>query len=314
MYSRVKDSILKSKKIAIFNHSHPDGDAMGSAYALKLALISIGKEAEVFLRDGDYSAVEYSYIIPGKTVSFKAEECDLSIIVDSSDIGRVEDIKDKFSKKTIAIDHHVTHIPFTKLYIVDSDSPAAGQVVFKLLKYMNIPISKEIAHNLYVSISSDTGSFKYSSTTSETHIIVSELINCGIDIGEISKKMFDTYSLSYVKMLSFALEKTELYADGKIAILSLDKSDFEKINIKENEASGIVTFPGKIEGVEVSSYIRSRDDEVKVSLRSNTSFDVSKIALSFGGGGHVKAAGFFFKGISVEEAKSKVLDVLIKNL
>ena len=231
MLEKIKDKILKSQKIAIFNHKNPDGDAMGSAYALKLALLSIGKEAEVFLREADYSAVEYTYVEGNEKSNLKISDCDLKIAVDSSDIYRISDFECYFKENTIALDHHVTHKEYAELTLVYPDAPACGEVVYDLIKHMEIPVTKEIAHNLYVAISSDTGSFKYSSTTSRTHLIISELMKTGIDVGNISKMLYDTNPIEYFKMMQLAIGRIELYENGKIAVLCLENSDFEKIGI-----------------------------------------------------------------------------------
>lgn len=313
MLEKIKSCILKSNKIAIFNHKNPDGDAMGSAFALKLALRSIGKHAEVFLREGDCCRPEYSYIISGTDCELTAGECDLKIAVDSADFQRISDFAEYFTGETVALDHHVTHKPYAKYTYVLPDASSAGEVVYRLLRYMNIEITAAVAHNLYVAIASDTGSFKYSSTTPETHIIAAELISCGADVGQISKEIFDTKDFAYFKMLRTAIDKVELCADGKIAVLCLAKSDFEENDASEDTAGGIVTIPGKIKGVEVSVYIRERDGEYKVSLRSSSShFDVAKTALFFGGGGHVRAAGFSLDAKSLDEAKKIVLNKLIE--
>lgn len=314
MFSEVKNVILNSEKIAIFNHKNPDGDAFGSAYALKLALCSIGKKCEVFLRSGDETLPEYEFVFKGEKQNLKIDECDLLIAVDSSDIGRIADFEDVFKGNTMAIDHHLTHIPYAKTNLIVPDAAATGEIIYDVLTELKIEITNEIAHNIYVAISTDTGNFKFSSTSEKTHLIAAKLLKSGIDVGGISKMIYGTKSIEYLNMLKTAIEKLSLYANGKIAVLTLDKSDFDKCNIKESDASAIVTLPTDIKGVEVSIYIRKRPDEIKVSLRSNTDFDVSKIAAEFGGGGHKRASGFSLNDISLTEAEEKVLSAIMKDL
>lgn len=314
MYEKIKNVLLNAEKIAILNHKNPDGDAMGSAYALKLALKSIGKEAEVFLRDTDYSSIEYTYVLGTEKSGLQISDCDLKISVDSSDIDRISDFKEYFNKNTVSIDHHITHKNFAEYTLVNPDAPATGEVIYDLLKYMDIEITKDIAHNLYVAISSDTGSFKYSSTTPKTHTVVSELLKTGIDIGEISRMLFDTNTFEYLKMLQLAIGKITLEEDGKVSVLCLLDSDFKSCGLDEKDAGGIVSLPGKIKGTEISVYIRPRDDEFKVSLRSKKYFDVSKVALSFGGGGHIRAAGCSVKADTMEDTKNIVLNAISHEL
>lgn len=316
MFSAAKDIIENSNKIGIFNHKNPDGDAMGTAYALKLALLSAGKQAEVFIRDTDKISKEYSYIKDIKTEPILPEECDLLIAVDSSDIGRLGEYGDIFkkAKHSLSIDHHISHIPFSEITLLDADAPACGQLLYELLDFIGTNVSADIAHNLYVAISADTGSFKYSSTTAKTHLIAAKLIECGIDVGGISKMLFDTKSVEYLNMMKFAIEKLELYSNSEIAVLCLEQSDFQDKGISENDASGIVSLPGTVKGVKISAYIRSRDDEIKVSLRSSSDIDAAKIAENFGGGGHIRAAGFSINGKSLSEAKETVIEALKKAL
>jgi len=314
MLEKIKNKILESQKIAIFNHKNPDGDAMGSAYALKLALLSLGKKAEVFLREADYLSVEYTYVSGNTKSDLNLSDCDLKIAVDSSDIFRISDFECYFKENTIALDHHVTHKEYAELTLVYPDAPACGEVVYDLIKHMDIPVTKEIAHNLYVAISSDTGSFKYSSTTPKTHLIISELMETGIDVGRISRMLYDTNPIEYFKMMQLAIGRIELYENGEIAVLCLEDTDFEKIGIDETNAGGIVTLPGKIQGVEISAYIRPRDNEYKVSLRSAYYADVAEIALLFGGGGHIRAAGFSIKAKTITEAKEIVAKALSESL
>lgn len=315
MFSAAKTLIEGSKKIGIFNHKNPDGDAMGTAYALKLALIGLGKQAEVFIKEEYKKSREYSFVkdIPS---SLLPEECDLLVAVDSSDKERLGDFASFFDKKTpaLSVDHHISHIPFSNVTVLDAKAPACAQVLFELLEYMQINITKDIAHNLYVALASDTGSFKYSSTTAKTHLIAARLIELGADVGAISKKLFDTNSFEYLNMLKLAIEKLELFYDGRLAVLCLEEDDFKKCGINESEAGGIVSLPRTVEGALISAYLRPRENEIKVSLRSDSHINAAKIAEGFGGGGHIKAAGFSLACGGILNAKEIVVNAVGKEL
>ncbi len=313
MFSEVIEKINSAKKIAIFNHQSPDGDAHGSAFGLKLCLLALGKQAEVFLEDGDDLTKEYKLIKGTDSQGLKIEDCDLKIAVDCADKGRLGVFQDSFSGETIAIDHHVTHQPFAKATLVVPSAPATGEIVFDLVEKLNVPLTHDIAYNLYLAIVCDTGSFKFSSTTPRTHIIAAKLMETGINVSDMTKKLFDTKTFEYLEIYKTAIEKLEMHNGGTISLLALTDEDFEKAGITETDADGVVTLPINVSGVEVGIYIRSRGNGFKVSLRSNGKVDVSKIAAEFGGGGHERASGFSLD-MSLEEAKKTVVERLTKSL
>lgn len=307
MFGELIKKIEAAEKIAIFNHEHPDGDALGSAYGLKLALIGIGKKAEVFLREGDCLAREYALLEGTDDSGLKIEDCDLKIAVDCADSERLGNFSEVFSGNTAAIDHHITHKSFADVSVVVPSAPAAGEIVFDLAKMLGASLTREIANNLYIAIACDTGSFKYSSTTAKTHTVAAELMKTGINFADISKKLFDTRSFEYLNAYKHGIEKLELYADGKIALLAFTDADFAALGIDETRADGIVGLPSSVEGASVGVYIRQRgENEFKVSLRSCDDTDVARIAANFGGGGHVKASGFTAR-LSLDETKRAVV-------
>lgn len=314
MFAELIKKIKKAEKIAIFNHENPDGDALGSAFALKLALKSEGKFAEVFLRAGDENTKEYKLLKGTEKENISLEDCDLKIAVDCAEKSRMGELAEKFCGNTAAIDHHITHVPFADTTIVVSDAPAAGEIIFDLIKALDVEMTKDIANNLYLAIACDTGSFKFSSTTPKTHFVAAELMKTGIDFAEISKAVFDTKSFEYLQAYKFGIEHLEMYADGKISLLAFTESDFERLGIDEKGADGIVGLPRCVEGSEVGVYIREREEnEFKVSLRSNGKTDVAKIAKEFDGGGHVRASGCTLK-MPLNDAKEAIVEAVKKNI
>ncbi len=309
MLKNVAEKLQNAKKIAIFNHINPDGDAHGSAFALKLALNTLGKQAEVFLRDGDNLTNEYKLVKGTEKSELKVSDCDLLVAVDCADIGRLGEFGELFNGNTVAIDHHVTHKPFAKTTLVIADSPATGEIMFDVIKALDVELTQDIAYNLYLAIVCDTGSFKYSSTTPKTHMVAAELINTGIDFAAMTKRLFDTKSFEYLQMYKTGIERLEIFADGKIALLAFCEDDFKKAGITEADADAVVNLPNSVVGTEVGVYIRQREDSFKVSLRSNGTLDVAKIAEEFGGGGHRAASGFSIKQ-PLEDVKNAVVEKL----
>ncbi len=311
MFNEVINKINSANKIAIFNHINPDGDALGSAFGLKLCLLAIGKQAEVFLREGDYLTKEYKLLKDTSESDLKIEDCDLKIAVDCADLSRLGVFADIFNGETVAIDHHITHRPFAKTTLVVPSSPATGEIIFDLAEKMGTSLTHDIAYNLYLAIVCDTGSFKYSSTTPHTHIAAAKLMETGIDIADMTKQLFDTKSFEYLQMYKTGIERLEMYSGGKISLLSFFESDFEEAGISEADADAIVNLPSSIAGVWVGVYIRQRNDEYKISLRSNSNVNVAEIAEEFGGGGHERASGFSLN-MPIDEIKNIVTDRITK--
>lgn len=305
MFEKLKEMVMRAEKIALFTHEHPDGDAMGSSFSFMLGLLKMGKEARVFLGDFDPDTKEYKRIKgKDKMSDIRAEECDLMIALDCADFGRIALGGAEFSGETAAIDHHITHKPYAKETVV-IDAPATGEIVFDILSDWKVEISPEMADNMYIAIACDTGNFKYSSTTPKTHNVAARLMEYGADYAGISRDLFYKLSKEYLSLYQTALSRLEFFADGKGCLMYLSDEDFKNASLNEELAGDIVTLPTKIEGVEAGAYIRARGDGFKVSLRSNEYVDVSKIALEFGGGGHIRAAGFTAQ-LTLENIKEEI--------
>ncbi len=312
MMNTVIDKIKNAKAVAIFNHENPDGDALGSAYGLKLILIAMGKKAEVFLRDGDDKTREYKLLKGTESSGLKIEDCDLKIAVDCADFKRLGDLKESFCGNTAAIDHHMTHAEFAEATYVDANAPATGEIIYDFAAALGVELTPDIANNLYMAITCDTGSFKYSSTTPKTHMVAAKLLECGVDVGELSKQIFDTKSIGYFRAYRRGLDNLEIFEDGRIAVLAITEKDFDELGVDEKIIDGIVELPRAVEGADVGVYIRERaKGEFKVSLRSNSDVDVAKVAVAFGGGGHKKASGCSLSK-PLEEVKKELVAEIIK--
>lgn len=315
MFEKIIGRISNADTVGIFTHINPDGDALGSAYSLKEVLKLIGKKAEVFTCGAIESKVD-RLIRKGVKTEINPEECDLFVALDSADSERLGKWSEVFLSHTdtVAIDHHKTHIPYAAEYVV-CDISSTCEMMFGLYGEMNIDIPFDAATNLYIGIVTDTGNFKYSSVTADTHIVAAHLIDKGIDFANIAKKLFDTVSKEYLMLKAHATEKLRFYNSGRTALLLLNEDDFAEFDIDEADASSLVVFPGKIEGVETGVYIRQRNiEEYKVSLRSNTKVDVSDIARKFGGGGHMRAAGYSVGTNRLEANITELLNEIEKHL
>lgn len=310
MFSEIKNYIENSNNIIIFPHKNADGDCLGSSYALKLALEKMGKNAYVMEEKEDNNRllkVIYTY----ENVPLKA---DLAISVDCGDedrLGTRRDVYFSYDKK-INIDHHGTNSFYGDVNYVDSKAAATGEIIFNLINYLDIEINREIACNLYVALISDTGGFAYSNTTPDTMNIGAKLLEYDINHNEIYAYLFDTNTLSALRLMASALNSLTVYGDGKIAVVSVTNEDIENAGATLDEAGMLVNLPRTLDTAEVAVSLREVDEGTKVSFRSKNT-DVSKVAVKFGGGGHMKAAACVMN-CSLKEAEETLVKELLKDM
>ena len=282
--------LLKAaKKLVIVSHVSPDGDTLGSSLALMHALCMLGKEV-IMNVDDDISTV-YSFL-PGiaEYRRFAPEEsvdADLLVIVDASSADRAGNAMEVVkSPAVLNIDHHKTNTRFADYLYLDSDAAATAEIIYSLLLEMGIKLTRDIATCIYEGIYTDTGSFKYSNTTSNTLKTAADLLNYGVNPSQISDNM-ELKSRSQVEMLRKVLETLTFLKDGKIAYIEIPLELYDH-NV---ETDTFISYPRYVEGVEIALLFKQVEENLtRVSFRSKD-IDVAKIALSFGGGGHKKAAG-----------------------
>ena len=313
-YSEVISLINEESSFYIVSHYLPDGDSVGSALALALSLIQNGKNVNVYCRDS--VPVKYKFLDKGKVISTNYPEPDkesILLVLDCSDFSRTgisEKTKTIF-KKIVNIDHHVTNDYFADVNLVDPDASATGEIIFEIINRAGFSMNDDIANSLYVSISTDTGSFKYENTTSKTHKIVAELLEYAVNSSVISQLVFDEKPLSYFLILKKALSTLELFEKGKIASITLNNETLMQEGADIEVIDGIVNYAKNIADVEVGIiFYIAGENEIKVGLRSKNA-DVSEIAGKFNGGGHVRAAGFRAKG-NYPEIKEKTIKSAIR--
>ena len=315
--NKIADAIAAAEHIAILPHVAADGDALGSTLALALALNEAGKKVSVFLEED----IPYIYsFLPGSRLAAVYKEMvghyDIVVAVDCGDIGRLGKRKEIFDSTSVTanIDHHPTNTGFAVHNFLDTSASASAEIIYKLLKILGIKTGLEIATCLYVGIVTDTGCFRYSNTTPLTHMIAAELIQAGVLVADVSEKVLDSSSYEKVKLTGEAIHTLELFENGKIAMMTVPNEMIRKTGAKEEDFDGIINTARNIRGVEVAAMLREWDiGDIKVNLRSNSTFDVAAIASIYSGGGHKKAAGYTISG-SLEQAKNNLLEDLRKAL
>lgn len=293
-FQEISNIILNSDDILLYPHLNMDGDAMGSAAALCRALRNAGKNCYILIEDkvaDNLTFLDKGYCTENADI---IAEPDLSICIDCGDESRFPERAEKFrtSKKTICIDHHRTTKEFCDFNYIDPESAATAQLIYKLIKTMNIPVDKEIGEAIFAGITTDTGNFQYSNTTEETHRIVAELYEAGIDANKVSVEIYENNRIQRLMITSRILATLETLLDGKCALCYVTQEMLDETGAMMEETEGVVQQLRAISGVEVAVFLKEKDETTtKVSMRSKSYADVAKIAATLGGGGHVRAAG-----------------------
>lgn len=301
LYLQAKAEIISASNIAIITHINPDGDCIGSAAALKELIKSLGKDADIYNENGcpAYLGIEKSSTSVN-TCSQSDTKYGLIIWVDCGSADRAGKIAYVIDgcKFMINIDHHATNTMFADINIVDPSASATGLLIYDFFVTCSIDITKYTAELLYMAISTDTGNFSYANTDKRTHIVAGELLEKGIDVAALSRRLFRATTYARLKLTQLALDTLTMYCGGKVAVISVTKAMFAATGTDSSDSEAFVGYARDIDGVEVAAMLRDTTDGklVKVSLRSNSSVDVSKIAEELGGGGHFNAAGFSLAG------------------
>ena len=207
----------------------------------------------------------------------------------------------------ISIDHHSTNSMFADLNFVNPEAPACAQILIVVLNYFKMEITREIGTCILAGIITDTGGFQYSGVNAETFEFVSWLLEKGVNVSTVYRKVLQTKTRSSFELARIASNRLEFFYDGRVTFTYITKEDEEEVHAEIGDHEGIVETGRAIEGVEVSIFVRETEKGCKVSTRSNDYVDVSDMCLLFGGGGHQRAAGCLMQG-SIEEVKEKLLN------
>lgn len=312
MMNSIINILRGSKKIIILPHILPDGDTLGSSLALKKALETLGSDVFILLDDDIPSNLKFivddNSIMSTKSFLNLDFSPDLIITIDTSDTERLGDrikLLD-LNEEILNIDHHKTNKNYGKYNLVDDNASSCGEIIYEIINELNVDLDRDISTCLYVSLSTDTGSFKYSNTTPKTLRIAADLLEQDIDITYIVASLYQNKPRSKMKLLSDALNTLEIIYDGKLAIIHVTHKMFEENNISPSNSDGIIEYARDIEGVEVAVFLKELStNEIKVGFRSKYDFDVSSVAIDFNGGGHKKASGCTIFD-TMENAKQKI--------
>jgi phosphoesterase RecJ-like protein len=307
---RVLEALSNKHRVLVVTHARPDGDALGAATAMVLALRYKGIDSHLLLFNPPspkYGFILHENHIPhfdienGWPSSVDLQSFDAMVVVDTGTWSQLPGLKELLSTTTfpkIVVDHHLTQEDWADVKWVVTSAAAAGEIVADLLDAWDVPIDKPIATALFLAISTDTGWFQFSNTTPKTLRLAARLIETGVDTERIYRLTYQNERPQRLAILSRAMQSLELLADNRLAVMSLSRNDFQQTGADGADAENIVNIPLQVATVEVAVLLTEQPngEPVRVNLRSKGALDVAAFAQRFKGGGHARAAGLKLDG------------------
>lgn len=320
---KIINHLNKSNNIFLATHMHPDGDAIGSLIGMGLALEQLKRKITLY-NESPLPAV-YQFLPSIHRITKDAgnvDEYDTAVILDCSDLNRIGIVSESVNKipMIINIDHHTSNTRFGRLQLIDPNASSTAEMVYRLIKEMNIPINIGIAYALYTGIMADTGSFRFSNTTPAAFEISHEMLKHGADPHKVAHHVYETISLNRIKLLNMLFDTIELSENGKLSIMTLTQNMLAASGTLVEDVNGLINYAKRIENVKLAVLLYERKANIKrkpgsefhVSIRSDGTVNAAAIAMSFGGGGHHSAAGFDIQA-TLPELK-KIVFQFSKNL
>jgi phosphoesterase RecJ-like protein len=311
-FEQIGQALREGGRFAVLSHVRPDGDALGSQLALGLSLKRLGKDVRIWNEEGMLE--KYSFL-PSANLLTKPpadpEDVDVAIALDTAIQNRLGTALPavRSAKVWINIDHHPSNPGYGDLVYINPKAPATGQILFELIRSEKLPIDAAIAENLYVAISTDTGSFQYPNTTARTFEMAAELVRAGVDVGRVSQLTYENYPRRRAELLRDLLGTMRFEANDRVASFSLSLATAKKLGVLPEDNEGLIDHLRAIHGVIVAVFFEElADGKVRVSMRSKREkVNVCAICEKFGGGGHVLAAGARLPG-TLAEVEKKILE------
>ncbi len=312
---KIGDAIRNHQSFVLLSHVRPDGDAIGSQLALGFALLAAGKSVRLINEDG--LPENLAFMAGSERIESPPAtpiDVEVAIALDTATKPRIGEralLAASNAKIWINIDHHISNPGYGDLNLIDSTSPATGQILYQLIVALGLPMPAESRNAIYVAVSTDTGSFQYPSTTAKTYDLAADLIRRGLDVGKINSDTYDNHPYRRVELMRALLNTLELSTDGMVAHWEMRDQTRIDLALTPDDSEGLIDIIRSIRGVQVAVFFEELPDgKIRVSMRSkDRRFNVCEIAMAFGGGGHALAAGIRMSG-PLEEAKQLVLDAV----
>ena len=306
---RTLEELRRAQKLLVVTHENPDGDALGSLVAMREILRTLGKEADAYIDARELPLPQEYHFLPLEDALHEPPPDLGERIVVFVDCGSLERNPAQALRRTgvhiLNIDHHHDNTCFGTVNLVDPTASSTAEIVWDLAHGLGVRPTPEIAEALYVGLITDTGRFMYENTTARAHVMAAELIEAGVDVPGMYRRVYEGVPYGKIALLARGLAKTRRYDNGRLTVTELDACDFAESDAEESYSEGVIDHLRAVEGTAVAALIRDRitagDGGRKVSLRaSDDRVDVSAIARVQGGGGHRGAAGFT-TALSLEE-------------
>ncbi len=318
LFEQCKEIFAAKKNFVLTTHINPDGDGLGSEVALALYLTGKGKSVSIINQSKTPAYYTFmSSFFPVATFSHEKHDsivkgAEVIIALDTNSPSRFSALKESVQQSRalkLCIDHHPDPEAFADVYIIDEPATSTGEIVFKLLKYLDEnAITSPIAEALYAAIMTDTGSFRFPKTDPETHRIVAELLERGADPTNIYQKIFEEGPAKKLKLLGLALDSLSILHNGAVATMTLRQKDFTETLTTEEDTDNMVNYTMSVGGVKIGLMFIELEDGVKVSFRSKGVIPINKLAKEFGGNGHLNAAGARIYNSTLGDVVKKVAE------
>ena len=299
--AHVADAIRAGERFLVTTHENPDGDALGSMLATKLALEQLGKDVRMVLVGDAPLPAEYGFMDLGGLLRRAPEDASERVLVavdcaNESRIGPDPEVL-QHAPLVIDIDHHHDNTRFGDLNAIDAAASSTGELLRDLFHELDVELTPEIAESLYIALVTDTGRFQYTNTTPKALRLAAELVEAGADVHRIFQGVYETVQFAKLKLLARALERAQVYEGGRLVVSYLLRDDFHEVGAAEPYSEGIIDYLRAVEGADMAALIREPPRAAgptrRISLRaSHDELDVSAIARKSNGGGHRQAAGF----------------------
>lgn len=316
-WEQALQAIRQAQSVVLFLHQRPDGDSVGSNLAMALALSAMGKAVKVLSQD---PLPSYLRGLPGAERVERPEGApsffDLALALDCADKERTGAALPwlEGAGLVVNVDHHSSNTFFGHVNVVEPEAAATGELVYRLLLDLEVPLDEGVAKNLYVALLTDTGSFSFSNTTPAAHRMAAHLLELGVKPAEVAEEVFGSRSEAGLRLLGRAILRLQKDPSGRLVWSYLRHEDFEELSADPGEGEGIAQELRRLEGVEGAFFFREERPGVwRVSLRSRGRLDVAELAGVFGGGGHPRAAGMTWQG-SLEEGSRRLLEEAARRL
>ncbi|WP_367874157.1 bifunctional oligoribonuclease/PAP phosphatase NrnA [Luteolibacter sp. Populi] len=316
-YQQIGEIFARYDSFVIMSHVRPDGDAIGSQLALGFALEAAGNRVRMINDDGLPDNLAF---LPGsdriELPPAEPLDVEVAIALDTATKPRLGEASLHAASKAkvwINIDHHKSNPAYGDVNHIDSSSPATGEILYKLITALNLPLPDASRDAIYVAVSTDTGSFQYPSTTADTYLMAADLIRRGLDVGRINSQTYDSHPYRRVQLTRALLNTLEMTPNGRIAYWELTMATRDELGVKPEDSEGLIDMIRGIQGVTVALFFEELPDgKIRISMRSkDPRVDASEICGQFGGGGHALAAGIRMAG-PMAEAKQRVLDAVTR--